>query len=1632
MKPFRILLLLASLSVSRFASGQVTTYHYNNSRTGVTTGETVLTTSNVNTASFGKLFSMYVDAEIYAQPLYVPTVTIPQQGVHNVLYVATENNSVYAFDANYGKPLWQVNLGPPMLYTTCCTAGGTTRDMFPQIGITSTPVIDPVAGILYVVAESYENGVTFFRLHALNVGTGQDVLTPAVIQGSVPGSSSDSSNGTLTFSPISQWQRPALLLVNGNIYVGFGSHQDTEPYHGWLFAYSATTLQQTGILCFAPGGQGNGLWQGGVGLSADTTGNIYIETGNGPFDINTGGTDYGDSILKIGTSSSGLTVLDYFSPSTQLSDNLNDWDLGSSGPLLIPGTSLGVAGGKDGMLYVFSTGNLGGYHSVDQIYQEWQATFDCCSPPGGFWGGNYIFYNSTLYAFGERDWLKTFAFNGSQFTTTTSSQSPFQVPAEGISNDPAMSISASGFLAGTGIVWTAFSSDGIADGSIQPGVFYAFDASNVSSVLWSSNQNSSRDYSGSWAKWCPPIVVNGKVYLASFDNLLNVYGLLNAGWQITATAGTPQSATVNTAFATALQASVKDANGNPVSGVTVTFTAPATGASAAFGGAGTATAVTNGSGIATAPVLTANGTAGSYAVTASAAGVSGTASYSLTNVAGTGGGGGWAINNSSQSSAAGNPGGTTYSASPFANPLHNPSIILVGVLNIPNNPITVSDTAGNTYSDAGSGLTGGYSNRFYIQVFCAYNTSSISSNVVKMTSTSFNYPRLLAVEITGAPSSSTSCANAIDAVKANANATSSVGSNNVTTTAVTTTANGDFIFGWFGIQNGAPSAGTSPNIFAALPSPANELGEYFVQTSGGSIAATATDNASSDPYAALFVALRGLAGNATSITATAGTPQSATVNTAFATALQASVKDANGNPVSGVTVTFTAPATGASAAFGGAGTATAVTNGSGIATAPVLTANGTAGSYAVTASAAGVSGTASYSLTNVAGTGGGGGWAINNSSQSSAAGNPGGTTYSASPFANPLHNPSIILVGVLNIPNNPITVSDTAGNTYSDAGSGLTGGYSNRFYIQVFCAYNTSSISSNVVKMTSTSFNYPRLLAVEITGAPSSSTSCANAIDAVKANANATSSVGSNNVTTTAVTTTANGDFIFGWFGIQNGAPSAGTSPNIFAALPSPANELGEYFVQTSGGSIAATATDNASSDPYAALFVALRGLAGNATSITATAGTPQSATVNTAFATALQASVKDANGNPVSGVTVTFTAPATGASAAFGGAGTATAVTNGSGIATAPVLTANGTAGSYAVTASAAGAGTAASFNLTNLAGSATSITATAGTPQSATVNTAFATALQASVEDANGNPVSGVTVTFTAPATGASAAFGGAGTATAVTNGSGIATAPVLTANGTAGSYAVTASAAGVSGTASYSLTNVAGTGGGGGWAINNSSQSSAAGNPGGTTYSASPFANPLHNPSIILVGVLNIPNNPITVSDTAGNTYSDAGSGLTGGYSNRFYIQVFCAYNTSSISSNVVKMTSTSFNYPRLLAVEITGAPSSSTSCANAIDAVKANANATSSVGSNNVTTTAVTTTANGDFIFGWFGIQNGAPSAGTSPNIFAALPSPANELGEYFVQTSGGSIAATATDNASSDPYAALFVALRGGN
>ncbi len=1239
------------------ASGQVTTYHYDNNRTGANPNETILNTSNVNVNSFGKLFTLPVDGEIYAQPLYVPSVSIPQNGVHNVVYIATENNSVYAYDADASSPsgpLWHVNLGPAMPSSTCCNSLGYSVELLPLIGITSTPVIDLSSNTIYVVAESYESGVTYFRLHALDITTGADKMPPAVIQGSVPGSSFDAVNGIVTFNPIRHLQRPGLLLLNGNIYIGFGSHQDATPYHGWLFAYSTSTLQQTGILCFSPSQGESGVWQGGVAPAADGNGNLYLSTGNGGLTANTGGQDYGDSIVKMTMTTNGLSILDYFSPTTEVADAANDWDLGSSGPLLIPGTSLGLAAGKDGVMRVFNTANLGQYHaSGDQLVQEWQATYAYTySPPspGGFWGGNYIFYNGTMYGFGERDTLKTFSFNGSLFNTVPTTQSTMTV-ASASSNDPGMTISSNGTVAGTAILWASLPASGNGDaGTALPAIIRAFDASNVATELWDSSQNAARDSSGNWAKWVPPIVANGKVYVSTYDGDVAVYGLLSGYQTVTATAGTPQSAAVNTPFATALQATVKDASGNPLSGVSVTFAAPASGASATF--AGPATVTTNASGVATAPALTANGQAGSYTITASVTAISSSASFSLTNLPGA---------PASITATAGTPQNATVNAAfvtalqatvkdangnllsgvavTFAAPASDASATFGGSATVTTNTsgvatspaLTANGQAGSynvTASVAGvttpasfsltnlavgtggtlSGSANSNSGTFnlttegssdWVNWGNIYGGPGIADRKAGVTAQIGNYTEIgsLLVGTTGNDPRTLTWSDGTPNVSGSNSTVVYVDSNSghpgegFSFTVPADTTLRTLVFHAGGQDGGGAltvslSDGSAANY---QDTTANQSGRwdrnYTITYSAASagqtltiqwVSATASGNVSLGGAA---LSLAGSPGSASSITATAGAPQSATVNTAFATPLQATVKDVNGNPLSGVSVTFAAPASGASATFGGSATVT--TNTSGVATAPALTANGQAGSYTVTASVAGVTTPASFSLTN----------------------------------------------------------------------------------------------------------------------------------------------------------------------------------------------------------------------------------LAAGPASVTATAGTPQSATVNTAFATALQATVKDANGNLLSGVTVTFATPASGASATFGGSATVT--TNTSGVATAPTLTANGQAGSYTVTASVAGVSTSASFSLTNLAAGPASITATAGTPQSATVNTAFATALQATVKDASGNLLSGVTVTFAAPASGASATLGGSATVT--TNTSGVATSPVLTANGQAGSYSVTASVSGVTTPASFSLTNTAATTGG-----------------------------------------------------------------------------------------------------------------------------------------------------------------------------------------------------------------------------
>src|SRR5947208_4408239 len=325
-----IVFILALLSRSSPLRAQgsgpasVLTQHNDNARTGANLNEAILTTSNVNVNQFGRLFSRVVDGQIYAQPLYVPGVTIGQ-GIHNVVYVATMTNNLYAFDADdpaASAPLWQVNLGPPVPVADV----GETGDIDPFIGITSTPVIDVASGILYCVAKTKEGTSYVQRLHALDITSGQERLGgPVVIDGSVPGTGDDSVAGIIRFNPLRHLNRPALLLSNGYLYVAFGSHGDQRPYHGWVFSYSAATLQNVARLNVTTCGWGGGIWWSGQGLAADDRGAIDLMTANGTFNMNTGGPSCSSCFIKL--SSATLTLMDWFAPYNQNYLNVNNWEL---------------------------------------------------------------------------------------------------------------------------------------------------------------------------------------------------------------------------------------------------------------------------------------------------------------------------------------------------------------------------------------------------------------------------------------------------------------------------------------------------------------------------------------------------------------------------------------------------------------------------------------------------------------------------------------------------------------------------------------------------------------------------------------------------------------------------------------------------------------------------------------------------------------------------------------------------------------------------------------------------------------------------------------------------------------------------------------------------------------------------------------------------------------------------------------------------------------------------------------------------------------------------------------------------------------------------------------------------------
>lgn len=501
------------------STASVLTYHNDLGRTGQNLNETLLTPANVTPPTFGKLFSDSIDGQAYAQPLYIPNLTISGQGAHNVVYVATENDTVYAFDADrVGSPLWHTSL---LLNGGSAVSSGDTScgQIVPQIGITSTPVIDLNSNTLYAVAMTKEGSSYFQRLHALDITTGQEKLGgPVVITATVTGSGAGSSGGKITFDALSQLNRPGLALVNGIVYIAFGSHCDVFPYHGWMFAYSASNLGQIAVYNTTPNGSQAAIWQTGDAPAVDSGNNLYVMTGNGTFDADGGGVDFGDSFLKLTMSGSSLGLSDYFTPFDQANLDSSDQDVGSGGPLVLadqPGTHphLLVGASKPGTIYLLNRDNMGHYcsgcSSDTQIVQSLPGAIRSSFGTPAYWNGN-------VYFLGSGDALKAFSLTNGLLSTSPTSHAVNGFGFPGATP----SVSANGTI--NGIVW-ALQNDAAGSG---PAVLHAYDATNVATELYNSNQAAAgRDTAGFAVKFTVPTVVNGKVYVGTATEL-DVFGLL--------------------------------------------------------------------------------------------------------------------------------------------------------------------------------------------------------------------------------------------------------------------------------------------------------------------------------------------------------------------------------------------------------------------------------------------------------------------------------------------------------------------------------------------------------------------------------------------------------------------------------------------------------------------------------------------------------------------------------------------------------------------------------------------------------------------------------------------------------------------------------------------------------------------------------------------------------------------------------------------------------------------------------------------------------------------------------------------------------------------------------------------------
>jgi hypothetical protein len=510
--------LLVVLAFAGLAEAQrVLTSQYDNARTGANLTETKLTPRNVNVQHFGKVFTLHVDGDVYAQPLFLAGVEIPGKGRHDVLFIATEHDSVYAFDAygNPGTPLWRTSFLKDG-FTTVPARDADCPFISPEIGITSTPVIDPDSGTLYVLARTRDRSgflenVYAQRLHALAVTTGVEKFGgPVTIRASMSGAGTGSSGGKMSFNPLRDNPRAALLLNHGTVYLTWASACDVGPYHGWVMAYGARSLKQQAVFNASPDGDDAGIWEGDTGPAADKAGNVFLATGNGRFDAARGGRDYGDSLLKLNGES--LKLSDYFAPYNVANLDANDSDLGSGGPMLLPDQPgayphLAVVEGKGGVLYLVNRDHLGHWQPGNNSH----AVQALAVPNGVF--GSMAYWNHYVYVLSDGDALR-------QFSVIDGKLSPRAASGfRGVSATP--TVSANGL--DDGIVWLLRSK--VWNAPDQPAALYAYAASNVAHELYNSEQNAGRDRLGLALRFNIPTVVNGHVYVGT-KHEVDVYGLL--------------------------------------------------------------------------------------------------------------------------------------------------------------------------------------------------------------------------------------------------------------------------------------------------------------------------------------------------------------------------------------------------------------------------------------------------------------------------------------------------------------------------------------------------------------------------------------------------------------------------------------------------------------------------------------------------------------------------------------------------------------------------------------------------------------------------------------------------------------------------------------------------------------------------------------------------------------------------------------------------------------------------------------------------------------------------------------------------------------------------------------------------